>query len=85
MHLDSQFDIPENDRPTILPLYGGAKKSVCQMSKEEFDEVAQIIYVKVREQAFSRGLPVIIERNGQAVKEFADGRFEPIIPSKIAT
>ena len=68
------------DAPAILPLYGGAEKPVSQMSREEFDAVAQIVYDKVREQAFSRGLPVVIGRAGQVIKEYADGRIEVIKP-----
>ncbi len=68
------------DMPAILPLYGGAEKPVSQMSREEFDEVAQTVYRKVREQAFSRGLPVVIERMKQLIKEYADGHVEVIKP-----
>ena len=66
------------DVPAILPLYGGAAKPIEAMTAEEFDVAAEQVYVKVRESAFSRGMPVIIERNGRAFREFADGHFEPI-------
>lgn len=68
------------DVPAILPFYGGAEKPVSQMSREEFEEAAQTVYRKVREQAFSRGLPVVIGRGGQVIKEYADGRIEVIKP-----
>lgn len=68
------------DVPVILPLYGGAEKPVSQMSREEFEEAAHAVYSKVREQAFSRGLPVVIGRAGQVIKEYADGRIEVIKP-----
>ncbi|MCY7352230.1 MAG: hypothetical protein LH606_16450 [Cytophagaceae bacterium] len=74
------LDTATLDLPAIMPLYGGAEKPVSQMSEDEFDAVAQAVYVKVREQAFSRGLPVIIGREGQVLKEYADGRIE-VVPS----
>ena len=64
--------------PAILPLYGGAKTPLEDMTDAELNQASDQIYIKVREQAFSRGLPVIIERNGRAFREFADGHFEPI-------
>ncbi len=66
------------DAPAILPLYGGAKKPVSQMTEEEFSVAARTIYAKVREQAFSRGLPIVIERDGQVIREYADGRIEVV-------
>lgn len=74
------FENETPDVPTILPLYGGAEKPVSQMSREEFEKAAQTVYSKVREQAFSRGLPVVIGRAGQVIKEYADGRIEVIKP-----
>ena len=64
--------------PAILPLYGGAAKSIETMTVEQFDVAAEQVYVKVREAAFSRGLPVIIEENGRAFREYADGHLELI-------
>lgn len=64
--------------PAILPLYGGAAKSIETMTAEQFDVAAEQVYVKVREAAFSRGLPVIIEENGRAFREYADGHLELI-------
>ena len=64
--------------PVIMALYGGAARPIEAMTAEQFSLAAEQVYVKVREAAFSRGLPVIIERNGRAFREFADGHFEPI-------
>ncbi len=64
--------------PAILPLYGGAAKSIETMTAEQFDVAAEQVYVKVREAAFSRGLPMIIEENGRAFREYADGHLELI-------
>lgn len=69
-------DLPQS---TILPLFGGADKPIEEMNEEERNHAAMQVYQKVREAAFSRGLPVIIKRNGQVVKEFADGHFESVI------
>lgn len=66
------------DVPVILPLYGGAKKPVEAMTDEELNQASEQVYAKVREQAFSRGLPVIVKRNGQVVREYADGHLEPV-------
>jgi len=66
------------DATAILPLYGGAAQPIEAMTTEEFDMAAGQVYVKVREAAFSRGLPVIIEKNGRAFREFADGHLEPV-------
>lgn len=64
--------------PAILPLYGGAEKPIEAMTTEQFDVAAEQVYVKVREAAFSRGLAVIIEKDGRAFREFADGHLESI-------
>jgi len=61
---------------TIQPLYGGAAKSVLDMTPEELDQVSEEVMRKVRERAFSRGLPVVLERNGKVWYEYADGRQE---------
>ncbi|MBO0932587.1 hypothetical protein [Fibrella aquatilis] len=68
-------DAPQS---TILPLFGGAEKPVEEMTTNERERAARQVYAKVREAAFSRGFPVIIKRNGQIVKEFADGHTEII-------
>jgi hypothetical protein len=77
-HFDLQFDLPEDKQLTILPLYGGADTLLEEMTAEERERAADQVYVKVREQAFSRGLPVIIKRKGLLIKEFADGHTEPL-------
>ena len=69
-----------DDEPlsTILPLFGGAEKPVEEMTPEEREQAAKQVSLKVREQAFSRGFPVVIKRNGQIINEFADGHTEII-------
>ena len=73
-----QDALEKPDKQTILPLYGGADTLLEEMTAEERERAADLVYVKVREQAFSRGLPVIISKNGQAVREYADGRIESV-------
>jgi hypothetical protein len=78
--MDDLFEpILENttpDIPAILPLYGGAEKSVRDMTSDEFHTIAGSIMTKVREQAFSRGLPIVVEQNGKVIREYADGHIE---------
>ncbi len=73
------FDSLEGDASTILPLFGGASKPVEIMTVYELSAAAEQVYNKVREQAFSRGLPVVVKVNGQIVREFSDGHFEPLL------
>lgn len=74
-----QLDLPAgNSSPTILPLFGGANKPIEEMTADEQRWAADQVYQKVREAAFSRGLPVIIKIDGQVVKQFADGHIELI-------
>jgi len=75
--LEFQLTLPGNIEPVnILPLFGGAAKPLEEMTAVE--RAAKQIYAKAREAAFSRGLPVIISKNGQTVREYADGRTEPV-------
>ncbi|CCH02860.1 hypothetical protein FAES_4861 [Fibrella aestuarina BUZ 2] len=77
----NSFNAPlldEKPAQSILPLYGGAEKPLEKMTVDELEEAASQVYRKVREAAFSRGLPVIIKRNGQLLKEYADGHTEPL-------
>ena len=73
------FLADDEPQSTILPLFGGAKKSVEEMSFDEREQAAKQVSLKVREQAFSRGFPVVIKRDGQVAKEVADGHIEPIV------
>ncbi|MCY7360077.1 MAG: hypothetical protein LH609_22015 [Rudanella sp.] len=77
--LEFQLTLPGNIEPVnILPLFGGAAKPLEEMTAVEREQAAEQIYAKAREAAFSRGLPVIISKNGQTVREYADGRTEPV-------
>lgn len=76
---DFVLDEATAGRPTILPLYGGADKPLEAMTDEDLDQASEEVYAKVREQAFSRGLPVIIKRNGLLMREFPNGNVEPFV------
>jgi hypothetical protein len=64
----------ETAKYTILPLYGGASKSYTEMSKEEQAVVGQKVMEKVKERAFSRGLPIYIGIDTKTIAEYANGK-----------
>ena len=55
-------------------LYGGAAKFSYEMTPEEYKEASRKIMVRVREKAFSRGLPVYYGIKDKVIAEFSDGR-----------
>ena len=55
-------------------LYGGASKPHYLMNEEECLIVGEKILNRVKEKAFSRGLPIYYEVNGLVIAEFGDGR-----------
>lgn len=57
----------------ILLQYGLAEKSYFNMSNEERDEVSALVFERVKEAAFTRGLPIIYGENGYVIAEYADG------------
>ncbi|GAA4458833.1 hypothetical protein GCM10023189_31720 [Nibrella saemangeumensis] len=69
---------PAESKP-IMPLYGGATKTIREMNEEDFARIAEAVMAKVKEQAFSRGLPIVYERNGHVIEEYADGRIEIVV------
>jgi len=58
--------------------YAGAKKSTFEMNDEELEEAAQSILRRVRETAFSKGLPIYFSKDGKLMAEFPDGRVEEV-------
>ena len=62
----------------ILVNYGGAKKSVFDMTSEEFKEASENIIRRAKEKAFSKGLPIYIGVDGIVYAEFVDGRREVV-------
>jgi hypothetical protein len=64
---------------TIQPLFGGSEKSVQDMTLTDLATVSARLMLTVRERAFSRGLPIDYELDNQVVREYADGRIEPVV------
>ncbi|QJD81541.1 hypothetical protein [Spirosoma rhododendri] len=69
---------PDEKPVGIQPLYGGNPKAVQDMNPDDFRAASDAVLAKVREQAFSRGLPIVYEIAGRTVREYADGRLEPV-------
>lgn len=53
-------------------------KRIIDMTPSEREAYYQAAEVKVREHLFSIGQPLVHEKNGQVVAEYADGRIEII-------
>ncbi len=68
----------EPKAPPIFLRYGGAKKSVFEMTPEEFEEAAQSILRRAKEKAFSKGLPIYFSKNDILMAEYPDGRIEEV-------
>lgn len=65
----------ESIKPVLLT-YGGAEKSVFDMTPEEFKKASESIVRRAREKAFSKGLPIYYGKNGKVVAEYANGHTE---------
>jgi hypothetical protein len=82
--MEALFDSLLADEPlrpgqvVIEPMYGGAVKAPHELSLAEWSAVSERVMAKVRERAFSRGLPVTGEAEGVTVRTWADGRVEPV-------
>jgi hypothetical protein len=59
-------------QPIVLQ-YGMAKKSYFDMNEEERKEAAAKAFERVKEEAFSRGLPIIYGKKGYVIAEYVDG------------
>jgi hypothetical protein len=59
----------------IFLRYGGAKKSVFEMSKDELTAAAASILRRAKEKAFSKGRPIIFAKEGTVYEEWPDGRI----------
>ena len=64
--------------------YGGSEKSSFEMDAVELAEAARQVLARVRERAFSKGIPVYYEENGQIVAEYADGKKKPVNQNDLA-
>ena len=58
----------------ILLQYGIAEKSYFDMTTDERQQVAALVFERAKEAAFTRGLPIIYGENGYVIAEYADGR-----------
>ena len=76
--LNLDFDSPKGGASAVPSLFGGAAMSIEAMTTDEFNAAADQVYARVRQQAFSHGLPVVVKIDGVLVNEFADGHLEPI-------
>jgi len=59
----------------IFLRYGGAEKSVFEMTKEELVQAAESILRRAKEKAFSKGRPIIFGKEGKVYEEWPDGRI----------
>lgn len=66
------------DIEPILLLYGGAEKSVFEMTEEEFEQAARNILRRAKEKAFSNGLPIYFGKDDKLMAEYPDGRVEEV-------
>lgn len=70
-------EVKRNENPPLPVLlnYGGAEKFITEMNEEELEEARQSIMRRVREKAFSKGLPIYYYKAGVQVAEYPDGRI----------
>ena len=66
------------DIEPILLLYGGAQKSIFEMTEEEFEQAARNIRRRAKEKAFSKGLPIYFGKDNKLMAEYPDGRIEEV-------
>jgi hypothetical protein len=57
----------------IFLRYGGAKRTIFEMSKEEVEAAAASILRRAKEKAFSKGRPIIFAKEGKVYEEWPDG------------
>ena len=57
---------------------GTLKKPIYEMTIDEREEFYQDIALKTRAYLFSIGQPLVYEKNGKIIAEYADGTFKVI-------
>lgn len=67
-----------NSETPVFLLYGGAKKSVFDMTVQELEQAGHSIRRRAKEKAFSKGLPIYFSRNQKLMAEYPDGRIEEV-------
>ncbi len=58
----------------ITLLYGIAEKSYFDMTTEERKQAAVKVFERIKEAAFTRGLPIIYGKDGYVIAEYMDGK-----------
>ncbi len=61
-------------KPKFTLMYGIAEKSLAEMTDSEQKIAFSKAYVRAKEAAFSRGLPIIIGKNGLVIAEYSNGQ-----------
>jgi hypothetical protein len=73
-----------NTETIEIPIfYGGAKVPFHLQNEEEQKQANSRIMERVKEKAFSRGLPIIWGKNGFVVAEYANGNKVLVIDGTI--
>jgi len=74
-----KFYLMEVQAVPILLRYGGAEKSIFEMTNEELQKAANSILRRAKEKAFSKGLPIYFAKDGKVYAEYADGNIVEVI------
>jgi hypothetical protein len=64
-------------RPILLR-YGGAEKSIFDMTSEELEQVAVSALRRAKEKAFYKGLPIFYADKGKLLAEYPDGQIKMV-------
>jgi hypothetical protein len=59
----------------IFLRFGGAKKTIFEMSEEEVDSAATSILRRAKEKAFSKGRPILFAKDGKVYEEWPNGNI----------
>jgi uncharacterized protein (DUF302 family) len=59
---------------SITLLYGIAEKSYFDMTTHERKQAGATAFERIKEAAFTRGLPIIYGKNGFVIAEYVDGK-----------
>jgi hypothetical protein len=59
---------------SITLLYGIAEKSYFDMTAPERKQAGATAFERIKEVAFTRGLPIIYGKNGFVIAEYVDGK-----------
>ncbi len=62
------------EQKSITLLYGIAEKSYFDMTTHERKQASATAFERIKEAAFTRGLPIIYGENGFVIAEYVDGK-----------